>query len=43
MDKEKLEQKFAEILGINESECSFAFNKFKEKIVEKLLASTISV
>ncbi|MFZ1288610.1 MAG: SPOR domain-containing protein [Melioribacteraceae bacterium] len=37
MDKEKLEQKFAEILGINESESSFAFNKFKEKVVEKLL------
>lgn len=37
MDKEKLELKFAEILKINESETSFAFNKFKEKIVEQLL------
>ncbi|MBK8945661.1 MAG: SPOR domain-containing protein [Ignavibacteriae bacterium] len=36
MDKQILEQKFAEILGINESESSFAFNKFKEKIVENL-------
>ncbi len=36
MDKEKLEQKIAELLEVNESESSFAFNKFKEKLVELL-------
>ena len=36
MDKENLEKKFAELLGLNENESVFAFNKFKEKIVDSI-------
>ncbi|MCB0753208.1 MAG: HU family DNA-binding protein, partial [Ignavibacteriae bacterium] len=36
MNKEKLEQKISELLNVAENDSSFAFNTFKEKIVQNL-------